>query len=316
MIFLRHLESVEEVPGRREKIPCALALGTFDGLHLGHMAVLEAALKTALPGGAGVVTFEASPSGCSLLMTGEEKEERFREMGMKELYSFEFSRVKDLPAEEFAESLLFEKCHAMALCCGEDFRFGKGAQGDTALLKKLCARRGAELIVTPARQEGGEKISSTRIRAAVEQGDISLANRLLGRPFGYRLEVIHGNHIGTGLGFPTINQAYPGELVSPPFGVYASLAEVEGKKYAGVTNIGVKPTVGSDRALSETWMPAFSGDLYGRKIRVSLLEFLRPERKFSSLDELKEEVQKNAVQASEIAEKNAKSEIFPETVGK
>lgn len=303
MISLRHLESVKEVPERREKIPCALALGTFDGLHLGHMAVLEAALKTALPGGAGVVTFEASPSGCPLLMTGEEKEERFREMGMKELYSFEFSGVKDLPAEEFAETLLFEKCHAMALCCGEDFRFGKGAQGDTALLKKLCARRGAELIVTPARQEGGEKISSTRIRRAIEQGEIPLANRLLGRPFGYALPVIHGNHLGAGLGFPTINQAYPEELVRPPFGVYASLVKAEGKDYAGVTNIGVKPTVGSDRVLSETWMPEYSGDLYGKSVRVQLLEFLRSERKFGSLDDLKAEVHRNARQALEILKK-------------
>ena len=117
--------------------------------------------------------------------------------------------------------------------------------------------------MVPPVLEGGEKVSSTRIRAAVEAGDIPLANRLLGRPFGFSLEVIHGNHIGTGLGTPTINQALPEGFVLPRFGVYASWVRIDGRYYYGVTNIGVKPTVGSDRVLAETWMPEFSGDLYG-----------------------------------------------------
>ena len=144
-------------------------------------------------------------------------------------------------------------------------------------------------------------MSSTRIRAAVEAADIPLANRLLGRPFGFSLEVIHGNHIGTGLGTPTINQAIPDNFVLPKFGVYASWVRVGGKYFAGVTNIGLKPTVGSDRVLSETWMPDFSGDLYGKRVRLFLLRFLRPEKKFGSLQELKEEISKNARQAKEIA---------------
>ena len=144
-------------------------------------------------------------------------------------------------------------------------------------------------------------MSSTRIRAAVEAADIPLANRLLGRPFGFSLEVIHGNHIGTGLGTPTINQAIPDNFVLPKFGVYASWVRVGGKYFAGVTNIGLKPTVGSDRVLSETWMPDFSGDLYGKRVRLFLLRFLRPEKKFGSLQELKEEISKNTRQAKEIA---------------
>ena len=132
--------------------------------------------------------------------------------------------------------------------------------------------------MVPPVLEDGEKVSSTRIRAAVEAADIPLANRLLGRPFGFSLEVIHGNHIGTGLGTPTINQAIPDNFVLPKFGVYASWVRVGGKYFAGVTNIGLKPTVGSDRVLSETWMPDFSGDLYGKRVRLFLLRFLRPEK--------------------------------------
>ena len=197
--------------------------------------------------------------------------------------------------------MLFETCAARRLCCGEDFRFGRGARGDTALLQTLCDRRGVELTVVPPVKEGGEKVSSTRIRAAVEAGDISLANRLLGRPFGFSLEVIHGNHIGTGLGTPTINQAIPEGFVLPRFGVYASWCRVGGEYFYGVTNVGVKPTVGSDRVLAETWMPEFQGDLYGKRVRVFLLEFLRPEKKFGSLEELKAAIQTNGEQAKEVA---------------
>ena len=135
----------------------------------------------------------------------------------------------------------------------------------------------------------------------MKRGDLPLANRLLGRPFGFSLEVIHGNHIGTGLGMPTINQAIPEGFVQPRFGVYASWCRVDGGYHWGVTNIGVKPTVGSDQVLAETWMPQFSGDLYGRRVRLFLLRFIRPERKFGSLGELKEEIDKNAAQAKAIA---------------
>ena len=246
-------------------------------------------------------TFSRSPAGNSAVLTGRDKERLLEDAGVEVLYSLEFSQVKDWEAEAFVEQVLFETCAAQRLCCGEDFRFGRGARGDTALLQTLCDRRGVELTVVPPVKEGGEKVSSTRIRAAVEAGDISLANRLLGRPFGFSLEVIHGNHIGTGLGTPTINQAIPEGFVLPRFGVYASWCRVGGEYFYGVTNVGVKPTVGSDRVLAETWMPEFQGDLYGKRVRVFLLEFLRPEKKFGSLEELKAAIQTNGEQAKEVA---------------
>ena len=298
---MKIVRSLEEMG---ETAPSSLALGAFDGLHRGHMAVIR---RACAPGEGGrrlqpaVFTFSRSPAGNSAVLTCRDKERLLEDAGVEVLYSLEFSQVKDWEAEAFVEQVLFETCAARRLCCGEDFRFGRGARGDTALLQTLCDRRGVELTVVPPVKEGGEKVSSTRIRAAVEAGDISLANRLLGRPFGFSLEVIHGNHIGTGLGTPTINQAIPEGFVLPRFGVYASWCRVGGEYFYGVTNVGVKPTVGSDRVLAETWMPEFQGDLYGKRVRVFLLEFLRPEKKFGSLEELKAAIQTNGEQAKEVA---------------
>ncbi len=275
--------------------PCGLALGGFDGLHRGHMAVIQATLEG--PDQPVVFTFSAPPSGEAMVLTAADKKKLLAAAGVERVYSAEFSALKTMEAASFVETLLFEKINARRLCCGEDFRFGRGAAGDVGLLRELCQKHGVGLTVLPPVSEDGEKISSSRIRRAVERGDIPTANRLLGRPFGFQLEVIHGNHIGTGLGTPTINQALPENFVRPRFGVYAAWCLVEGHPHFGVCNIGVKPTVGSDRVLAETWMPEFSGDLYGERVRVELVEFLRPERKFDSLEELKAAIQANGEQA-------------------
>ena len=300
MNIIRTLGELEQA-----EAPSSLALGAFDGLHRGHMAVIHAACAPGKEGQCwqpGVFTFRSSPSGNSSVLTGRDKERILEHTGIRVLYSLEFGDVRDWEAEDFVRKVLFEKCNARRLCCGEDFRFGKGAKGDVALLGALCREAGVELYVVPAVMDGGEKISSTRIRKAVEEGDIPLANRLLGRPFGFSLEVIHGNHIGGSLlGTPTINQAIPEGFVLPKFGVYASWCRVGGQYFYGVTNVGVKPTIGSDKVLSETWMPDFTGDLYGKRVRVFLLEFLRPERKFASLEELKAAIEKNGAEAKAVA---------------
>ena len=283
--------------------PCSLALGAFDGLHRGHMAVIHAACAPGTDGQLwepAVFTFRASPSGNCAVLTGRDKERILEYAGISRLYSLEFQEVRDWEAEDFVRQVLFQRCAARRLCCGQDFRFGRDARGGVALLERLCQEAGVQLYVVPPVTDGGEKVSSTRIRKAVEEGDIPTANRLLGRPFGFSLEVIHGNHIGTGLGTPTINQAIPEGFVLPRFGVYAAWCRVGGQYFCGVTNVGVKPTVGSDRVLAETWMPDFSGDLYGKRVRVFLLEFLRPEKKFGSLEELKAAIEKNAQQAKEV----------------
>lgn len=295
--------------------PCSLALGTFDGLHQGHMAVVGQAVTGAKAAGLtpAVFTFAQSPSGCPAVVTPRDKRLLLESAGIARMYTADFSTLKDMEAEKFVQEILFSALNARQLCCGSDFRFGQGAAGDTALLSVLCQKQGVSLAIVPPVNLEGQKISSTRIRQAVEQGDIPLANRLLGRPFGFSLEVIHGNHIGTGLGTPTINQALPGDFVLPRFGVYAAWCRIGGKYHYGVCNIGVKPTVGSDRVLAETWMPEFSGDLYGKRVRLFLLEFIRPETKFSSLSQLKEEIGRNAAQAKAIT-KRQPPERFMESV--
>ncbi len=299
------MEIIKELEEMKEASPCSLALGAFDGLHLGHMAVIQKAVALGDARGLepAVFTFPQSPHGEGDVITERDKERLLEEMGVRRMYSIAFSKVKNWTAGQFVREWLFSKCRAQQLCCGEDFRFGKEAQGDVSLLRQLCGEAGRALAVAPPVMDEGEKISSTRIRQAVKEGQIPLANRLLGRPFGFSLEVIHGNHIGTGLGIPTINQALPEGFVLPRFGVYASWARVAGQYFYGVTNIGLKPTVGSDRVLSETWLPEFHGDLYGKRVRLFLLEFIRPERKFASLEALKCEIQKNAGQAEEAAKR-------------
>lgn len=283
----------------------AAALGSFDGLHLGHRQVIGNTLSA--PGlRPAVITFQQNPSvslqkkPVPLLTTNEQKLALLEEMGVEVVYLLPFDRIRDMEPEDFVEAL-YRVCRIRALSCGFNFRFGKNGRGDAGLLKELCREKGIELSVTPPVSVAGETVSSTRIRACLEQGDVQQAGQLLGRPFGYDFEVTHGRQLGRTWGTPTINQPFPQGYVLPRFGVYASLVEVEGQKYYGVTNIGVKPTVGSDCALSETWIPEFSGDLYGKKVPVELLDFIRPERKFDSLDQLKNEILENGVLARKIA---------------
>lgn len=292
----------------------AAALGSFDGLHLGHRQVIGNTLSA--PGlRPAVITFQQNPSvslqkkPVPLLTTNEQKLALLEEMGVEVVYLLPFDRIRDMEPEDFVEAL-YRVCRVRALSCGFNFRFGKNGRGDAGLLKELCREKGIELSVTPPVSVAGETVSSTRIRACLEQGDVQQAGQLLGRPFSYDFEVTHGRQLGRTWGTPTINQPFPAGYVLPRFGVYASLVEVEGQKYYGVTNIGVKPTVGSDCALSETWIPEFSGDLYGKKVPVELLDFIRPERKFDSLDQLKNEILENGVLARKIAEREWKDPFW------
>ena len=292
----------------------AAALGSFDGLHLGHRQVIGNTLSA--PGlRPAVITFQQNPSvslqkkPVPLLTTNEQKLALLEEMGVEVVYLLSFEQIRDMEPEDFVEAL-YRVCRVRALSCGFNFRFGKNGRGDAGLLKELCREKGIELSVTPPVSVAGETVSSTRIRACLEQGDVQQAGQLLGRPFGYDFEVTHGRQLGRTWGTPTINQPFPQGYVLPRFGVYASLVEVEGQKYYGVTNIGVKPTVGSDCALSETWIPEFSGYLYGKKVPVELLDFIRPERKFDSLDQLKNEILENGVLARKIAEREWKDPFW------
>ncbi len=296
----------------------AAALGSFDGLHLGHRQVIGNTFSSSKLRPA-VVTFQQNPSAVlqknpvPLLTTNEQRLALLEEMGIDTVYLLPFDQIRDMEPEAFVE-VLYRVCRVRKLCCGFNFRFGKNGRGDAALLETLCDQWGIELCVVPPVLVGGEAVSSTRIRSYLEEGDVQQAGQLLGRPFGYDFEVTHGRQLGRTWGTPTINQPFPQGYVLPRFGVYASLVTIEGKKYYGVTNIGIKPTVGSDCALSETWIPEFSGDLYGKRIPVELLDFIRPEKKFDSLDELKNEILQNGVMARQIAEREWKAPFWKKSL--
>lgn len=289
----------------------AVALGNFDGLHVGHQKVISLALDGASKGLLPTVfTFAENPladlggGAGGRLLSREDKIAVLERMGVKQLYILEFRAVKDLSAEEFVDRILVDCLKAKKACCGFNFTFGRGGKADSSALTALCEARGVAVSVAPAVMVDGTPVSSTRIRGLLEAGRAGEAARLLGRPFGYCMPVRRGRRLGHSLGTPTLNQELPMGFVQPKFGVYVSQVLVENQRYAGVTNVGVKPTVGSDQPLSETWMPDYrGGELYGRAVRVELLHFLRPEHRFPTLEDLRAQILRDGVQAREFFSK-------------
>ncbi len=287
-----------------------LALGMFDGLHKGHLKVLETALEMANKLGAksGVLTFDENPAkvlgaDVKTLLTNENKDKIIKTLGYGKLFKINFLKVKDLTPKEFVKSVLINDLGAVHLVCGENFRFGKNAQGNTTVLEEICKHYGIGLSVVTHVTDNDITISSTIIRNALKNGDVATANCLLGRNFGFNFKVVKGNKIGRTLGTPTINQHFPKDFIVPKYGVYASLVYVNNKVYCGVTNIGVKPSIGKYDPLSETWIQDFDLDIYGKDIRVELVDFIREEKKFENLDMLKEEIYSNAQTAKKLCQK-------------
>lgn len=282
----------------------AVALGCFDGLHLGHQKVIENMLSgkaelldTVLLSFSDNIPYKKD---VRRIITFEDKCEVLSEMGVNRLVAPTFASICEYSPERFFNEILVEQLDAKLIACGENYHFGKCAAGNAEILQKMCAESGIECrIVSPVAHDG-EIISSSRIRRELSNGDVKASEKMLGRLFSYRLEVVSGRHLGRTLGTPTINQYFPDNFVIPRYGVYASVTEIDGRKYHSVTNIGVKPTVGSDKPLSETWIPEYSGDLYGRCIRVSLVQFMREEQKFASIEELKSAIIQDGVNSKDL----------------
>ena len=285
----------------REKT--AVALGYFDGLHLGHRVVIAAAaeqrdLKPA------VFTFNCdttlpkfrSPED---IISFENKCELLSNLGVEYVYAPDFAAVCTLTDEDFVKKILRDTLNAGYACCGRNFRFGLGGHGTPEILTALGAKYGIRVEIIEDVCLDGEMISSSHIRGLIRMGEIEQANRLLGYEWQFKMPVVHGNELGRTMNFPTINQILPETNVKPRFGVYSSFVHFHGKHYRGITNIGIRPTIeNSGEVICETHIPDFSGDLYGESVSVSLCRFIRPERKFANIDELKAQIEQDIIKAN------------------
>ena len=282
----------------RKEAGASVALGYFDGVHAGHRTVIGAARDNKNGSQAVVFTFGESPAAAlglpvpPRLTDNERKAELFAGLGADAVIFADFRSIKDMSPEEFVRVVLKEKLGAKKVFCGYNYRFGKNGAGDTEALGKLCGGRGIEVGVVEPVYLDGETVSSSRIRELIAAGDIKKAELMLGRRFAVKGVVRGGNRIGAQLGFPTVNIPLKKGMVAPRFGVYSSVITIDGKGYKGATNIGVHPTVGENsEPLCETFIIGYEGgELYSKEAVVELCSFVRPERKFASAVELKEQV--------------------------
>ena len=275
----------------------AVALGFFDGLHPGHEAVIRAAQGERTV----VMSIGDHQRKASRLLTDEDRNALLEQMGAHILAIPDFSAIQSMSGEEFFKNILLDRLHACKITCGYNFRFGHRAASTADDLAAMCARSGVECVVVPQVTAHGEDVSSRILRALLDEGDVKRYAGLLGRRYTYRAQVMTGQRLGRRLGFPTVNQQLPDYLHLPRYGVYASVVRTpDGLVRPAVTNIGVRPTVGSPTPLSETWIMDYSADIYGEQVRVELVEFLRPEQKFDDLSALKQAIEQNAVQAAQI----------------
>lgn len=281
------------------------ALGFFDGVHLGHQALLKQCRELANQYGcqAGVITFDTHPQALTLGAAPElinQKNDRdalLQRFSMDALICLPFDeRLRSMPWPEFL-IMLGREYDACGFVCGDDFRFGFRGAGNAALLAEYCETEWLPYAIVPEQTLEGVRISSTHIRMLIEQGDMETAAKFLGHPHILSGEVVAGRQVGRTIGVPTANVLIPDDVVVPKLGVYACLCDIDGKKYPAVTNIGCRPTVGGHQTRAESWILDFAGDLYGTRITLEFIKFLRPEHKFASLEELKAQIQRDAAEA-------------------
>lgn len=281
------------------EMPLHLAIGFFDGVHVGHQAVIQAAVDAAAVAGgmAGVVTFHPHPCSLTrpdqvpaqLLADLDHKAEVIRKLGVDLFVPLKFDReLAEQDAANFLRELTAAPVRTIAV--GEDWRFGRGRLGDVALLRAHGETAGFATLAVPMVTLDGERVSSTRIRQAVRDGALTAAAAMLGRPYALRGTVLRGRCLARQLGFPTAN-IDPGAMVVPPDGVWAARASCEQhQRLAGVANLGMRPTVDGRTRVLEVHLFDFQEDIYGRLLEVEFVRHLRPEVRFASLDDLKDQI--------------------------
>ncbi len=294
---------------------CAATIGSFDGIHLGHQAVLaqlaEQGRERRLP--VTLITFEPQPreyfapqSAPPRLTRFREKLEVLRHCQVDRVVCLRFnSYLAGLTADEFIQRILLDGLAVKYLVVGDDFRFGRERAGNHAMLEQAGNTHGFPVVTTPTFNVGTQRVSSTRIRSALREGDLHTAAALLGRPFWMSGRVAHGDKRGRTIGFPTAN-IFLHRTAVPVDGVFAvEMRGLDNRPIAGVANVGTRPTVGGTRALLEVHLFDFDRDIYGRHVQVSFLKKLRAEYKFESFQMLKQQIRRDAQQAREFFRETA-----------
>ncbi len=277
----------------------AVALGKFDGIHLGHRLLLERVLEQKKEGLQTVVfTFDTSAASffggeTKELSTREEKREMFSKLGIDVLIEFPLNReTAATEPSDFVARYLAGQMRTAYLCAGPDISFGKGGAGDYALLADLSGTYGYQVELIDKVRVDGEEVSSTRVRQAVREGEMEKVSAMLGMPYRVSGKVVHGRQLGRKLGMPTANLLPDERKLLPPNGVYYSRAELGEKTYRGISNVGYKPTVSEEKILGvETYLYDFSGEVYDRDMTVELLAFRRKECAFESVEALRRQIE-------------------------
>ena len=283
--------------GERCDDPVTLCLGRYESLHRGHRAIIDTARDKAQKSGSRVMLMTYDEGVCDrfgrLVLTFSERCEMARSLGVDLVLRVDFSeKFRNMSADEFLKEL-DSTLDIKGALCGYDFRFGKNRGGDIFTLKDFCDEIGAGFFPHEEVDYLGEKISTTRVKTAIKEGDLVKASVMLGYDFFIVGTVEKGRGQGREMGFPTANLTFPAEKCILPPAVYKSEIEIKGKRYKGLTNFGAAPTFGCDKTLVETHIKGFSENVYGERLKVSFCSFLREIRHFSSAEELKEQLKKD-----------------------
>lgn len=279
-----------------------VTIGSFDGIHLGHKELIDEVLliKNENPDKnlkSVILSFSPHPMSLilgtpfSTLFTKEERKHIVESIGVDVFIEYPFDKeVMELSPEEFVQDIIIDKLNASYVVIGEDYSFGNNKEGDHKLLKLLVKDKNIEVIVIPLKQISNEKIGSSGIKKLLEQSNMEKVKHLLDKPYFIIGEVVHGKELGRTIGFPTMNILPKPTKLLPPNGVYISTVYVDGQIYDAITNIGVNPTVNGKNLVCESHILDFSQDIYGKIAKVELLKKVRDEKKFNSLDELKNQI--------------------------
>ena len=290
----RQMEIVTSLEVLNSEKSTVVTIGKFDGLHRGHRELIRLTAECGRDAGlkSVVFSFDMTPS---MLLSERERAMMLEREGIDLLVKCDFGpEIITMTADEFVRDILLEKLKMKTIVVGEHFRFGYERRGDVAFLQKMGADCGFSVIPVPEVMDGDRKVSSSDIRRELASGNIEKVNELLGYPFFLTGRIIHGRQIGRTIGVPTANLITDRSKLLPPNGVYFSRNHIgDGSSWNGITNIGTKPTVDGHFVGVETYLFSCEDDLYGEKLRVELLHFSRPEKKFSSLEELKGQIEKD-----------------------